>query len=98
MCLAVPGKIISINNANPDLIMGKVDFGGVAKEICLEWTPEAKVGDYVLAHVGFALSIVDEKEALETIEVVRQVGELLDEQENDFEKLDEGNKNQNKIS
>lgn len=98
MCLAVPGKIISINNSNPDLVMGKVDFGGVAKEICLEWTPEAKVGDYVLAHVGFALSIVDEKEALETIDFVREMGELLDEQENNFENLDEGNKNQNKIS
>lgn len=98
MCLAVPGKIVSINNSNPDLIMGKVDFGGVSKEICLEWVPEAKVGDYVLAHVGFALSIVDAKEALETIDVVREMGELLDEQENDFENFDEGNKNQNKIS
>ncbi len=72
MCLAVPGKIIEINNSSTP-IMCKVSFGGVIKEICLELLPEAKVGNYVIVHVGFALSIVDEQEALETLKLFEQM-------------------------
>ena len=64
MCLAVPGKIVDLAAAaDPALRCAKVDFGGVRKEISLAFTPEAQVGDYVLVHVGFALSVVDEEEA-----------------------------------
>jgi hydrogenase expression/formation protein HypC len=64
MCLAVPGKILSISGE--DLMrMGKVNFGGVVKDVNLAYTPEANVGDYVVVHVGFALSVVDESDALE---------------------------------
>jgi hydrogenase expression/formation protein HypC len=80
MCLGVPGKITTIYNAN-NLQMGKVDFGGVIKEVCLAYVPEARVGDYVLIHVGFAISLMDEEEAMETLKIIREVvafGEGLD--------------------
>ena len=73
MCLAIPGKILNIY-LQDDLLMGKVDFGGVTRETCLAYVPEAKVGDYTVVHVGFALSLIDEKEALETIELIEQIG------------------------
>lgn len=73
MCLGIPGKILEIYQQN-DLLMGKVDFGGVTRETCLAYVPEAKVGDYTVVHVGFALSLIDEKEALETIELIDQIG------------------------
>jgi hydrogenase expression/formation protein HypC len=76
MCLAVPGKVLSIDKSNPDLIMAKVNFSGVMKDICVQWLPEVKEGDYILAHVGMALNILDEKEALETIELIRELGEF----------------------
>lgn len=76
MCLAVPGQIQSITGDDPMMRLGKVNFGGVVKEINLAYTPEAKVGDYVVVHVGFALSIVDEAEAQQTFEYLRQIGEL----------------------
>ena len=62
MCLGIPGKVLEIHQQN-DLPMGKVEFGGIVKEICLAYTPEAQVGDYVIVHVGFAISRVDEAEA-----------------------------------
>ena len=74
MCLAIPGKIISIDTSQPDLKMARVEFGGVVKEICIEWIPEVSVGDYVLAHVGVALNRIDEKEATETLELLRAMG------------------------
>ena len=76
MCLAVPGKIISIDESNPELRMAKVNFGGVNKNICIQWVPDVKVGEYVLAHVGFALNKVDEKDAEETIKILREMGDL----------------------
>ena len=76
MCLAVPGKIVSITEAEPLLRSGKVSFGGVLKEVSLAYVPEAKVGDYVIVHVGFALSIVDEAEANTVFEYLRQMDEL----------------------
>ena len=76
MCLAVPGKIVSLSDADPLLRTGKVSFGGVLKEVSLAYVPEAKVGDYVIVHVGFALSIVDEEEANHVFEYLRQMDEL----------------------
>ncbi|MBL7995159.1 HypC/HybG/HupF family hydrogenase formation chaperone [bacterium] len=80
MCLAVPGKIISIDDSAA-LRMAKVNFGGVGKDVCLEWLPEAKIGDYVLVHVGFALSKIDEIEAKETLRMLTEMGELIEEEE-----------------
>jgi len=77
MCLAVPGKIISITEEeNLGLRRGKVDFAGIRKEVCLAYTPEARVGDYVLVHVGFSLSVIDEAEAQHVFETLRQLDRL----------------------
>lgn len=76
MCLAVPGKVLSIDKSNPELKMARVDFSGVVREVSVQWLPEVKVGDYVLTHVGMALNILDEKDALETLELLREMGEL----------------------
>ena len=78
MCLAIPGKIISVTGDDPLSRMGAVDFGGIQKDVNLAYVPEANVGDYVIVHVGFALSKVDEKEANEVFEYLRQMGELLE--------------------
>jgi hydrogenase expression/formation protein HypC len=79
MCLAVPGKIVRImDDAEPHLKRGKVDFGGVQKEICLAYTPEAEIGDYVLVHVGFSLSRIDEEEAQKIFEILREMGDLAE--------------------
>ena len=77
MCLAVPGKILTIiEEQNLGLRRGKVDFGGIRKEVCLDYTPEARVGDYVLVHVGFALTVVDEQEAQRVFEALRELDQL----------------------
>jgi hydrogenase expression/formation protein HypC len=78
MCLGIPGKITEIQ---PDglMPMGKVDFGGVVREICLAYVPEAAVGDYVVVHVGFAISQIDEAEARESFELMKEAGILDDE-------------------
>ena len=76
MCLAVPGKITSITGEDPLTRMGKVDFGGILKEVSLAYVPEAKVGDYVIVHVGFAISRVDEEEANKVFEYLREMQEL----------------------
>jgi|SRR5436190_8516209 len=79
MCLAIPGKIIAIEEDAQGVRMGKTDFGGVMKQVCLEYTPEIKCGDYVLVHVGFALGKVDRSEAERTyqlLEEMNQLGEL----------------------
>ena len=78
MCLAVPGKIIDIYNVN-GLIMGKIDFGGVTRDACLAYIPEAKIGDYTIIHVGFALNLLDEKEAKETLALLDEIEDLDDE-------------------
>lgn len=78
MCLAVPGKLQSITGTEPLTRTGKVSFGGVVKEVHLAYVPEAKVGDYVIVHVGFALSTLDEAEAQRVFEYLRQIGELED--------------------
>jgi hydrogenase expression/formation protein HypC len=76
MCLAVPGKIASISGDDPLSRTGKVDFGGILKEVSLAYVPEANVGDYVIVHVGFALSRVDEAEAQQVFEYLREMQEL----------------------
>ena len=80
MCLAVPGKVISIDKSNPDLNMAKVDFSGIVKEICVQLLPDVHEGDYILAHVGMALNILDENEALETLSLIRELGEFQENQ------------------
>lgn len=82
MCLAVPGKIVSVIEEDAlTLRRGKVDFGGIQKEVCLAYTPEASVGDYVLVHVGFSLSVIDEGEAQQIFETLRQMEELSELEE-----------------
>jgi len=76
MCLAIPGKIESISGVDPLTRMGKVNFGGILKEACLAYVPEARVGDYVIVHVGFALSRVDEDEAHRVFDYLKQMEEL----------------------
>ena len=79
MCLAIPGKLIETSTDANGVLMGKANFGGIVKQVCLEYTPEVQCGDYVLVHVGFALSKVDEAEAERTysaLEAMNQLGEL----------------------
>jgi hydrogenase expression/formation protein HypC len=75
MCLGVPGKIIEIYKKE-HLQMGRIDFGGVIREACLEYVPEAEVGEYVVVHVGFAISRLSEEEAKETLALLREIGEF----------------------
>ncbi len=75
MCLAVPGKVIESFEQN-GMRMAKVQFGGVMREACLEYVPETQVGDYILVHVGFAISRVDEAEALRTYQLLEEMGQL----------------------
>jgi len=74
MCLAVPGKIIEIYEKQ-ELKMAKMDFSGVTREACIEHVPEAKVGDYAIIHVGFAISLLSEEEAQESIDLLREIVE-----------------------
>jgi len=76
MCLGVPGKVLSMETNSIGMTMGKVSFGGVAKEVCLAYVPEAQIGDYVIVHAGFALNKLDEEEAMEVFELLRQMGEM----------------------
>lgn len=76
MCLGVPGKIVSMTPDPTGLTMGKVSFGGILKEVCLAYVPEARVGDYVVVHVGFAISRIDEAEAAQVFEYLREMNEL----------------------
>ena len=77
MCLAIPGKVLEIDrNAQP--VMGTVSFGGIQKQVCLEWIPEVTVGEYVIVHVGFAISKMNEQEALETLDILNKMSEGLE--------------------
>ena len=78
MCLAIPGRLESIEPADP-FPMGTAEFGGIRKQVCLAFVPEAEVGDYVLVHVGFAMSRIDEHEAAETLRLLREIGAYDDE-------------------
>jgi len=79
MCLAIPGKVIEVSGEPPLNLKGKVSFGGAVKEVNLAYVPEAKPGDYVLVHVGMALSRVDEEEAQKTLEYFSQMDEIMAE-------------------
>jgi hydrogenase expression/formation protein HypC len=79
MCLAIPGKVLDVETNAVGVRMGRANFGGIVKQVCLEYTPDVAPGDYVLVHVGFALSKVDEEEAARTyrlLEDLKQLGEL----------------------
>ncbi len=75
MCLAVPGKVVEITQT-PAARMGKVDFGGVLREVCLEAVPEAQLGSYVIVHAGFALNTLSEREAQETLDALKELGDV----------------------
>jgi hydrogenase expression/formation protein HypC len=87
MCLAVPGKILSIAGDDPLLRTGRVSFGGIVKEVNLAYTPEAKISDYVIVHVGFAISTLDEAEAHRVFDYLQQMGELAELQEEPSRRL-----------
>jgi len=76
MCLAVPGRVLEITEGDSFLRMARVCFGGITKEVCLAYTPEARVGDYVIVHVGVAISLLDEAEADRVFEFLAQMGDL----------------------
>ncbi len=78
MCLAVPGKVVEIFEAG-GIQMGKMDFDGITKNICLAYIPDIQIGEYAIVHVGFAIEKLDEKTALETLEVFRNMGFLEEE-------------------
>jgi hydrogenase expression/formation protein HypC len=78
MCLGIPGKITEIYEKD-SLKMAKIDFGGIAKEVCLAYTPEAEVGNYALIHVGFAISLMNEEEAQETLKLIKEMADLENE-------------------
>ncbi|GAB4472685.1 MAG: HypC/HybG/HupF family hydrogenase formation chaperone [Anaerolineae bacterium] len=88
MCLGIPGKVIEKYESG-GLTMGKVDFGGVVKEVCLAYVPEAEIGDYVIIHVGFALTRLDEAEAMETLKLLNELEMLQDELPELSERLNE---------
>ena len=79
MCLAIPGKVLEMNGTDPLQRTGRVQFGGIIKEINLAFTPEVEIGDYVLVHVGFAISVIDEREAQRVFEYLDEMGELSPE-------------------
>jgi len=84
MCLAVPGKITEIYTSGT-LRMGKVDFGGVVREVCLETLPEANVGEYTIVHAGFALNLLSEEEAQETLAALRELAVIEEELNNSLD-------------
>ena len=77
MCLGIPGRIVEVLGDDDLLRTARVDFGGVRKDVCLAYVPQAGPGDYVIVHVGFAISQVDEAEARRTLEVLRAMGDVL---------------------
>ena len=76
MCLGVPGKVVSLNHTPLGMTMGRVSFGGITKEVCMAYVPDAAVGDYVVVHVGFAIAKIDEDEAAQVFEYLRDIDEL----------------------
>jgi hydrogenase expression/formation protein HypC len=78
MCLGIPGKVVELYETN-GMKMAKIDFGGVVKEACMEYLPEVKLGDYTIIHVGFGLSILDEQEAKETMDLLKQIDAMGEE-------------------
>jgi hydrogenase expression/formation protein HypC len=85
MCLAVPGRVLSIGDRD-GATMGEVDFGGVRKEVCLQYLPDAQIGEYVIVHVGFAIQRLDEESARETLALFEELGILGEELGGGFER------------
>ncbi len=81
MCLAVPGKIISIDNSNTELKMAKVNFGGILKDACIQWLDDVKEGDYIIVHAGFALNKLDTEEAEETIRILTEMSNMIEDED-----------------
>ena len=81
MCLGVPGQVIAVIHNEIGIPMGRVDFSGVVKEVCLAYTPEVEAGEWVVVHVGFAISKIDEAEAKKVFEYLEEIGELLELQD-----------------
>jgi hydrogenase expression/formation protein HypC len=75
MCLGIPGKIVDIYESG-SLRMGRIDYGGIVKEACLSYVPEARLGEYVIVHVGFAISLLDEEEALASLQTIKEVADF----------------------
>ena len=88
MCLAIPGKISSLHE-NSGVPMAKVDFGGITREACLAYVPDARIGDYVLVHVGFAISKVDEEEAERTYQYLSEMDQLAELHDGEGDEADE---------
>ena len=78
MCLGIPGKIVERFEKN-GLQMARVDIGGISREACLDYVPEAQIGEYCIIHVGFAISVLSESEAMETLDLLRQIGAIEEE-------------------
>jgi hydrogenase expression/formation protein HypC len=78
MCLGVPGKVVKIEENPLGMTMGRIDFAGITKDVCLAYVPQVKLGDYVIVHVGFAISQVDEDEAMQVFDYLRQMDELAE--------------------
>lgn len=78
MCLGIPGKVVELYQVN-GMKMGKVDFGGVIREACLEYLPDIQIGDYTIVHVGFGISQLDEEEAMQTLDMLREMDMLANE-------------------
>lgn len=78
MCLGVPGKVIKIEENPLGMSMGRVDFAGITKDVCLAYVPEVQLGDYVIVHVGFAISVVDEEEAMQVFAYLKEMDELAE--------------------
>jgi hydrogenase expression/formation protein HypC len=89
MCLGIPGKVVSLESAS-GLRMGKVSFGGVVREVCLEYVPEVTLGEYVIVHAGFAISLVDAEEAARTFHLLEEMGQLTELDETETEPNQEG--------
>ena len=81
MCLAIPGKLLSIAGDEPLARMGRVEFGGIVKQVSLAYVPDVQIGEYVIVHVGFAISIVDAQEAARVFEYLQQMDELRELEE-----------------
>jgi hydrogenase expression/formation protein HypC len=77
MCLAIPGRVVEVQDVQ-GMKMGRADFGGIVKRVCLEYTPDVQVGEYVMVHVGFALSKVDEEEAARTYKLLEEMNQLAE--------------------
>lgn len=81
MCLGIPGRIVSITSEDPMYRSGKVDFGGIQKEVSLAYTPEAGIGEYVIVHAGFALNVIDEAEANQVFQYLQEIEEAAASEE-----------------